>query len=51
MRLSNEMFSCLPTGQNDLDPHHQDQVTRQNRIKQLEYNYAICAKVNARMRA
>ncbi|XP_048033277.1 signal transducer and activator of transcription 6 isoform X1 [Megalobrama amblycephala] len=31
-------------GQNDMDPHHQDQVTRQNRIKQLEYNYAICAK-------
>uniref|UniRef100_A0A672KHS7 Signal transducer and activator of transcription n=1 Tax=Sinocyclocheilus grahami TaxID=75366 RepID=A0A672KHS7_SINGR len=31
-------------GQNELDPQHSDQVTRQNRIQQLEYNYSVCAK-------
>ncbi|XP_067302182.1 signal transducer and activator of transcription 6 [Pseudorasbora parva] len=29
---------------NDLDQQHSDQKTRQNRIKQLEYNYSVCAK-------
>uniref|UniRef100_A0A8C1J481 Signal transducer and activator of transcription n=1 Tax=Cyprinus carpio TaxID=7962 RepID=A0A8C1J481_CYPCA len=31
-------------GQNELDPQNSDQVTRQNRIQQLEYNYSVCAK-------
>ncbi|CAM4678585.1 unnamed protein product [Leuciscus chuanchicus] len=30
--------------QNDLDQQHSDQVIRQNRIKQLEYNFSVCAK-------
>ncbi|KTG08749.1 hypothetical protein cypCar_00024537 [Cyprinus carpio] len=33
-----------PSGQNELDPQNSDQVTRQNRIQQLEYNYSVCAK-------
>ncbi|XP_042606845.1 signal transducer and activator of transcription 5B-like [Cyprinus carpio] len=31
-------------GQNELDPQHSDQVARQTRIQQLEYNYSVCAK-------
>uniref|UniRef100_A0AAY5EML8 Signal transducer and activator of transcription n=1 Tax=Electrophorus electricus TaxID=8005 RepID=A0AAY5EML8_ELEEL len=31
-------------GQNDLDPKHADQVTKQTRIAQLEYKYQECAK-------
>ncbi|XP_058619339.1 signal transducer and activator of transcription 6 isoform X1 [Onychostoma macrolepis] len=31
-------------GQNELDPQHSDQVTRQTRIQQIEYNYSVCAK-------
>ncbi|XP_056094680.1 signal transducer and activator of transcription 6 [Rhinichthys klamathensis goyatoka] len=30
--------------QNDLDQQHTDQVIRQNRIKQLEYNFSVSAK-------
>ncbi|KAL6483066.1 hypothetical protein MHYP_G00079380 [Metynnis hypsauchen] len=31
-------------GQNELDATHPDQVTKQNRITQLDYNYQVCAK-------
>lgn len=47
--ISNDFFSCLPTGQNELDPQNADQVARQTRIQQLDYSFSVCAKVNAQM--
>lgn len=43
------IFPCLPAGQNELDQQHSDQVARQTRIQQLEYNHSVCARVNAQM--
>lgn len=45
--ISNDTLSCLPKGQNELELQKTDQVARQTRIQQLEFNYSVCAEVNS----